>query len=94
LVLWDWGGPITCRSARSMRRKDKDPPSGGEAKALPAGQPPLPSGEEPSASLLAGRRRRQPLSGLQIAQAVALLSHGRWEKASGAPHRVRAPMAW
>jgi hypothetical protein len=45
-----------------------------------------PIGEEPSASPLAGRRRRQPLSGLQIARAVALLSHGRWEKASGEPH--------
>jgi hypothetical protein len=80
------GGPSTCRLARATRRKDKDPPSGGRAKALPAGQPPLPRGKEPSASPLVRRRRRQPLSRIQIARAMALLSHGRWEKASGEPH--------
>jgi hypothetical protein len=83
------GGPSTCRSARSTKRKDKDSPSGGQTEALPADRPPLPSGEEPSASPLAGRRQRQPLPGLQIAQAVALLSHRRWERASGKWRRAR-----
>jgi hypothetical protein len=71
------GGPSTYRSAHSTRRKDKDLPSSGRAKALLAGWPPLPSGEEPFASPLAGRRGRPPLSRLQIAWAMALLSHKR-----------------
>jgi hypothetical protein len=65
------GGPNTYRLAPSMKGKDKNSPSGGRTEALPADRPSLPSGEEPSASPLAGRRRRQPLSGLHIARAVA-----------------------
>jgi hypothetical protein len=82
------GGPSTCRLARSMKGKDKNSPSGGRTKALPAGRPPLPNGKEPSANPLAGRRQRQPLSGLHIARAVALLSHRRWERTSGKHHRA------
>jgi hypothetical protein len=40
------GGPSTCHSAHSTRRKDKDLLSGGRAKALLAGRPPLPYSEE------------------------------------------------
>jgi hypothetical protein len=67
------GGPSTCCSAHSTKRKDKHSPSGGLTEALLAGRPPLPNREEPSASPLAGRRQRQPLPGLQIARAVASL---------------------
>jgi hypothetical protein len=65
-----------------MKGKDKNSSSSGRTKALPAGRPPIHSGEEPSANPLAGRRRRQ-LFGLHIARAVALLSHRRWERNSG-----------
>jgi hypothetical protein len=52
------GSPSTDRLACATRRKDKDPPSGGQAEAQPACRPPLPRSKEPSASPLAGRRQR------------------------------------
>jgi hypothetical protein len=88
------GGPNTCHSARSTRKRDKDLLSSGRAKALSAGRPLLPYGEEPPASPLAGRRRSQPLSRLQIARTVAFLSQRRWERGSREPCWVGAPTAW
>jgi hypothetical protein len=82
------GHPNTCRLARSTKGKDKDSPSGGRTEALPPGQPPLPSSEEPSTNPLAGRRRRQPLSGLHIARAVELIAHRRWERTNRKQHRA------
>jgi hypothetical protein len=50
------GAPRARRLAYSMMAKDKESPSGGQTEALPGGRLPLPSGEEPSASPLAGRK--------------------------------------
>jgi hypothetical protein len=56
VIAMDQGGPSAVRLARSMKAEDKDSPDGGRPKGLSGGRPPLPSGEEPSASPLAGRR--------------------------------------
>jgi hypothetical protein len=61
VVALDQGGPSAGRSARSTKAEDKASPPGGRTKTLPDDRPPLPNGEEPSASPLAGRRRRPPL---------------------------------
>jgi hypothetical protein len=80
-MLWTRGSQHLSM-AHSTKVKDKDSPSAGRTKALPDGRLALPNGKELSAFPLAGRRRRQPLSRLHIARAVALIPHRRWEKTS------------
>jgi hypothetical protein len=60
----DQGVPSAARSARSTKAEDKALPPGGQPKVLSACRLPLQSGEEPSASPLAGRRPWPPLTQL------------------------------
>jgi hypothetical protein len=83
------GGPSACRLARSTKAEDKDSPHGDQTEALPDGRPPLPSGEEPPATPLEGRRWRHPLSRLHIARAMVLIPHRRWEWTSRKQRRAR-----
>jgi hypothetical protein len=56
VVALDQGGPSVGRLARSMKVEDMDSPHGDQPEALPGGRLSLSSGEEASASPLAGRR--------------------------------------